>query len=117
MKQFHNFINGEFVATTKTFENRNPATNAVVGMVHEVGQAEGAAFAAGRNDQALAVMQQVAINNPNDRSVLAAYGKSLAAVGQFVQLVVHQVGKAQQARSADMDMVRAEIAKQDSPEA
>src|SRR3990167_6241219 len=40
MKQFHNFINGEFVATTKTFENRNPATNAVVGMVHEAGQAE-----------------------------------------------------------------------------
>jgi aminomuconate-semialdehyde/2-hydroxymuconate-6-semialdehyde dehydrogenase len=40
MKQFHNFINGEFVATAKTFENRNPATNAVVGMVHEAGQAE-----------------------------------------------------------------------------
>src|SRR3990167_9170037 len=49
MKQFHNFINGEFVATTKTFENRNPATNAVVGMVHEAGQAEvDAAVAAGR---------------------------------------------------------------------
>jgi Flp pilus assembly protein TadD len=39
----------------------------------------------GRNDQALAVMQQVAINNPNDRDVLAAYGKAQAAAGQLEQ--------------------------------
>jgi len=39
----------------------------------------------GRNDQALAVMQQVAINNPSDRSVLAAYGKAQAAAGQLEQ--------------------------------
>lgn len=31
MKQFLNFINGEFVATAKTFEKRAPATNAVIG--------------------------------------------------------------------------------------
>ena len=37
----------------------------------------------GRNDQALAVMQQVAINNPSDRGVLAAYGKAQAAAGQL----------------------------------
>ena len=37
MKQFLNFINGEFVATGKTFEDRNPATNEVVGLVHEAG--------------------------------------------------------------------------------
>ena len=49
MKQFLNFINGEFVATAKTFDNRNPATNEVVGKVHEAGQAEvDAAVAAGR---------------------------------------------------------------------
>ena len=49
MKQFLNFINGEFVATAKTFDNRNPATNEVVGQVHEAGQAEvDAAVAAGR---------------------------------------------------------------------
>ena len=49
MKQFLNFINGEFVATGKTFEDRNPATNEVVGLVHEAGQAEvDAAVAAGR---------------------------------------------------------------------
>ena len=39
----------------------------------------------GRNDQALAVMQQVAINNPSNREVLAAYGKAQAAAGQLQQ--------------------------------
>ncbi|MFB2552599.1 tetratricopeptide repeat protein [Ensifer soli] len=39
----------------------------------------------GRNEQALAVMQQVAINSPNDREVLAAYGKAQAAAGQLEQ--------------------------------
>jgi Flp pilus assembly protein TadD len=38
---------------------------------------------AGRNDQSLAVMQQVAIAHPKDRSVLAAYGKALAAAGDL----------------------------------
>ncbi len=40
MKQFLNFINGEFVATDKTFENRAPADNQLIGLVHEAGQAE-----------------------------------------------------------------------------
>jgi Flp pilus assembly protein TadD len=39
----------------------------------------------GRNEQALAVMQQVAIKFPSDRDVLAAYGKSQAAAGQLEQ--------------------------------
>jgi Flp pilus assembly protein TadD len=39
----------------------------------------------GRNEQSLAVMQQVAISHPNDREVLAAYGKSQAAAGQLEQ--------------------------------
>jgi Flp pilus assembly protein TadD len=39
----------------------------------------------GKNDQALAVMRQVAINYPNDRDVLAAYGKALAGAGQLEQ--------------------------------
>ena len=38
---------------------------------------------AGRNDQSLAVMQQVAIAHPSDRDVLAAYGKALAAAGNL----------------------------------
>ncbi|WP_011301797.1 2-hydroxymuconic semialdehyde dehydrogenase [Cupriavidus necator] len=49
MKQFRNFINGEFVATNKTFENRAPVDNRVIGRVHEAGQAEvDAAVAAAR---------------------------------------------------------------------
>ncbi len=39
----------------------------------------------GRNEQALAVMQQVAIFHPQDREVLAAYGKAQAAAGQLEQ--------------------------------
>ncbi|MBP0615133.1 tetratricopeptide repeat protein [Jiella mangrovi] len=37
----------------------------------------------GRNDQSLAVMQQVAIAHPDDRDVLSAYGKALAAAGNL----------------------------------
>ena len=37
----------------------------------------------GRNEQALAVMQQIVIAHPKDRSVLAAYGKALAAAGNL----------------------------------
>ncbi|NYT38661.1 2-hydroxymuconic semialdehyde dehydrogenase [Allopusillimonas soli] len=40
MADFRNFINGQWIATGKTFENRNPADNSLVGMVHEAGQAE-----------------------------------------------------------------------------
>ena len=35
-----NFINGEFVATEKWFENRNPINNALIGQVAEAGKAE-----------------------------------------------------------------------------
>ncbi|MER0239209.1 tetratricopeptide repeat protein [Fulvimarina sp. MAC8] len=38
---------------------------------------------AGRNEQSLAVMRQVAIAHPKDRDVLAAYGKALAAAGDL----------------------------------
>ncbi|MBL8470483.1 MAG: 2-hydroxymuconic semialdehyde dehydrogenase [Rhodocyclaceae bacterium] len=40
MKQFRNFINGEFVATEKKFEKRSPLDNSVIGMVHEAGKKE-----------------------------------------------------------------------------
>ncbi|MBD9374307.1 tetratricopeptide repeat protein [Rhizobium sp. ARZ01] len=51
----------------------------------------------GRNDQALAVMQQVAIFHPTDREVLAAYGKSQAAAGQLEQAL----GTIQRAQTPD----------------
>lgn len=40
MKHFLNYINGEFVATDKTFENRAPVDNHVIGLVHEAGAPE-----------------------------------------------------------------------------
>ena len=41
-KQILNFINGEFVSAKsgKTFENRSPVDNGVVGMVSEAGEPE-----------------------------------------------------------------------------
>lgn len=39
----------------------------------------------GRNEQALAVMQQVVIHHPEDNDVLSAYGKALAASGNFTK--------------------------------
>ncbi|WP_077000104.1 2-hydroxymuconic semialdehyde dehydrogenase [Variovorax sp. KK3] len=40
MKQFLNFIGGEFVATGRTFDNRAPVDDRVLGQVHEAGAAE-----------------------------------------------------------------------------
>jgi aminomuconate-semialdehyde/2-hydroxymuconate-6-semialdehyde dehydrogenase len=40
MTEFLNFIGGEFVATGRTFENRAPADNRLIGRVHEAGRAE-----------------------------------------------------------------------------
>lgn len=49
MKQYLNFINGEFVATGKTFEKRAPINNQIIGFAHEAGQDEvNAAVAAAR---------------------------------------------------------------------
>ncbi len=49
MKQFLNYINGEFVATGKTFDKRRPIDNQIIGAVHEAGRAEvNAAVAAAR---------------------------------------------------------------------
>ena len=40
MRQFLNFINGEFVATDKTFDNRAPVDNRLLGKIHEAGAIE-----------------------------------------------------------------------------
>lgn len=49
LKQYLNFIGGEFVATQNTFENRAPADNRLLGRVHEAGAPEvDAAVAAAR---------------------------------------------------------------------
>ncbi|HWK60765.1 MAG TPA: 2-hydroxymuconic semialdehyde dehydrogenase [Eoetvoesiella sp.] len=40
MNEFKNFINGQWVTTGKTFENRNPVDNSLIGLVHEAGRGE-----------------------------------------------------------------------------
>jgi Flp pilus assembly protein TadD len=61
----------------------------------------------GRDAQALAVMQQVAIANPSDRNVLAAYGKAQAAAGQLQQ-ALDTVGRAQTPDRPDWRLISAE---------
>ena len=51
----------------------------------------------GRNAQALAVMQQVAISHPSDREVLSALGKAQAAAGQLEKAL----GTIQRAQTPD----------------
>src|SRR3546814_7028004 len=49
MKEFKNFIDGQWVASARTFENRNPADNSLIGRVHEANRADvDAAVAAAR---------------------------------------------------------------------
>lgn len=42
MQEFKHFINGEYVSSSegKTFENRSPVDNSLIGMIHEAGKAE-----------------------------------------------------------------------------
>lgn len=61
----------------------------------------------GKHDQALAVMQQVAIANPSDRAVLAAYGKAQAAAGQLEQ-ALGTIGRAQTPDHPDWRLMSAE---------
>ena len=61
----------------------------------------------GQADQALAVMQQVAINHPNDREVLAAYGKAQAAAGNLEQ-ALETVRRAQTPDRPDWRLLSAE---------
>lgn len=61
----------------------------------------------GRNEQALAVMQQVAINHPTDREVLGAYGKAQAAAGQLEQALA-TISRAQTPDRPDWKLKSAE---------
>ena len=61
----------------------------------------------GKNAQALAVMQQVAIAHPADREVLAAYGKTQAAAGQLEQALA-TINRAQTPDRPDWRLYSAE---------
>jgi Flp pilus assembly protein TadD len=74
----------------------------------------------GKSTQALAVMQQIAIANPADRNVLAAYGKAQAGAGQLEQ-ALSTIARAQTPDRPDWRLYSAEGAVLDqlgrSPEA
>jgi Flp pilus assembly protein TadD len=61
----------------------------------------------GKDDQALAVMQKVAILNPTDREVLAAYGKAQAGAGQLEQ-ALQTISRAQTPDRPDWKLKSAE---------
>ncbi|BDA82656.1 hypothetical protein Sa4125_01980 [Aureimonas sp. SA4125] len=93
-------LNGA-VATYGMAYDKNPKVKAV-----GLGYAS-ALQMAGRNDQSLAVMQQMAIAHPKDRDVLAAYGKALAAAGDLPK-ALETVRRAQTPDSPDWRLYSAE---------
>lgn len=61
----------------------------------------------GRNEQALAVMQQVVINHPTDRDVLSSYGKAQASAGQL-EKALNTIRRAQTPDQPDWKLLSAE---------
>lgn len=61
----------------------------------------------GSHQQALAVMQQVAINHPSDNDVLSAYGKAQAAAGELEQ-ALQTIRRAQTPDRPDWSLLSAE---------
>ncbi len=61
----------------------------------------------GKTDQALAVMQQVVIHHPDDRDVLAAFGKAQAAAGDL-QSALQTISRAQTPDHPDWKLTSAE---------
>jgi Flp pilus assembly protein TadD len=59
------------------------------------------------NEQAVAVMRKTAILHPNDREVLAAYGKALAGAGQFTA-ALDAIQRAQDPTRPDWRLISAE---------
>ncbi len=75
MKQVRNFINGEFIATAKTFAKRSPLNNAVIARVSE----------AGRNEVDAAVKAaRAALAGPWGRLTVADRGEMLYAVADEI---------------------------------
>jgi Flp pilus assembly protein TadD len=63
--------------------------------------------AAGETNQAVAVMRKAAIYHPEDREVLAAFGKALASDGQF-QEALATVQRAQRSDNPDWQLLATE---------
>lgn len=63
----------------------------------------------GRTDQSVAVLQKTVIYHPDDRDVLASYGKSLAAAGKF-DIAIETIRRAQTPDRPDWRLMSAEAA-------
>lgn len=61
----------------------------------------------GKDDQALAVMQQMVIHHPEDNDVLSAYGKALAATGNLMK-ALEVVQRAQRPDNPDWKLLSAQ---------
>ncbi|MES2007614.1 MAG: 2-hydroxymuconic semialdehyde dehydrogenase [Pseudomonadota bacterium] len=92
MKEFKNFINGEWVATNRQFDDRNPVDNSLIARVHEAGQAE--------VDAAVAAAKQ-ALKGPWGKMTVARRVEILHAVADginrrfddFLQAEIADTGK------------------------
>jgi len=62
---------------------------------------------AGRNEQALAVMQQMVIKHPEDNQVLSAYGKALASNGDLLK-ALKVIERAQRPDNPDWKLLSAQ---------
>lgn len=62
---------------------------------------------AGRDDQALAVMQQMVIAHPEDNDILSAYGKALASNGDLLR-ALEVIKRAQRPDNPDWKLLSAE---------
>lgn len=62
---------------------------------------------AGRDDQALSVMQQMVIHHPEDNDVLSAYGKALASNGNLTK-ALEVINRAQRPDNPDWKLLSAQ---------
>ncbi|MGO4156021.1 2-hydroxymuconic semialdehyde dehydrogenase [Cupriavidus sp. YAF13] len=92
MKEFKNFINGEWVATHRQFDDRNPVDNSLIARVHEAGKPE--------VDAAVAAAKQ-ALKGPWGQMTVAQRVELLHAVADginrrfddFLQAEIADTGK------------------------
>ncbi len=93
-------LNGAIVSIGKKYERR-PKDKAT-GLYYA-----SALRSAGRDEQALAVMQQMVIYHPEDNDVLAAYGKALASNGDLLK-ALEVIGRAQRPDNPDWKLLSAQ---------
>ncbi|MGL4859140.1 MAG: aldehyde dehydrogenase family protein, partial [Enterobacteriaceae bacterium] len=76
MREFKNYINGQWVATERQFENRSPVDNTLVGMIHEARQ---------QDVDAAVKAARAALHGPWGKMTLNERRKMLVAIAEGVQ--------------------------------